>query len=118
LASEPISIARRNRVLPQSSPSHRSPLRADLRSAPPRLALVRLALLRSARLKMPKTGDVRCRLSSGTLRRRGDGHPKSRAVLTPRGRFGSMALAAKAFEVDPTTIHKRVRRGLRGWRWG
>lgn len=49
------------------------------------------------------------------LKVRGDGHPKSHAVLTPVGRFGSMALAAEAFGVTRQTVGSWVRDRRPGW---
>jgi hypothetical protein len=46
---------------------------------------------------------------------RGDGHPRSRAVLTPLGRFGSGALAAEAHGIDRSTATARARKGTNGW---
>lgn len=52
------------------------------------------------------------------LKIRGDGHPKSRAVITPRGRFGSAALAAEAFGITRQGAALRARNGLYGWSYG
>ena len=46
------------------------------------------------------------------LRVRGDGHPRSHAVLTPAGRFGSIALASEAHGFSRTTGLMRVRAGV------
>lgn len=46
------------------------------------------------------------------LKVRGDGHPKSHAVLTPIGRFGSIALAAEAAGITRAGGLHRVRRGV------
>lgn len=43
---------------------------------------------------------------------RGDAHPKSKAVITPSGRFGSIALAAEAAGITRAGGLHRVRRGL------
>lgn len=48
---------------------------------------------------------------------RGDGHPKSRAVVTPSGRFGSGALAAEHYGVTRTGASLRANRRERGWHW-
>jgi len=45
------------------------------------------------------------------LCRRGDGHPKSKPVITPKGRFGSMALAAEAFGITRAGGFYKVKRG-------
>jgi hypothetical protein len=46
---------------------------------------------------------------------RGRGHPRSRAVNTPKGPFGSIALAAEAFEVTRQAAFYRVRDRWDGW---
>lgn len=46
------------------------------------------------------------------LKIRGDGHPRSKAVLTPAGRFGSIALAAEAHGMTRAGGLARVRRGV------
>jgi hypothetical protein len=48
------------------------------------------------------------------LKVRGDGHPKSHAVITPLGRFGSIAMAAEAYGITRAGGHYRVAKGL--WR--
>jgi hypothetical protein len=45
------------------------------------------------------------------LRVRGEGHPRSRAVVTPDGRFGSVALASEAAGITRQAGHQRVRAG-------
>lgn len=55
------------------------------------------------------------RLISEHLRIRGDGHPVSRAVMTPAGRFGSQILAAEFYGVGVAAIRHRVRKGWPGW---
>lgn len=45
------------------------------------------------------------------LRVRGAGHPRSKPVVTPRGVFGSIALAAEAHGVTRQEGARRVRRG-------
>ena len=45
------------------------------------------------------------------LKVRGDGHPKSKAVITPAGRFGSIALASEAYGITRAGGGYRVRRG-------
>ena len=42
---------------------------------------------------------------------RGDGHPKSLAVITPKGRYGSIALAADAHGITRAGGHYRVKKG-------
>ena len=49
------------------------------------------------------------------LRVRGAGHPRSKAVLTPRGRFGSAALAAEAFGITRQCAAMRARSRQKGW---
>lgn len=45
---------------------------------------------------------------------RGDGHPRSMAVITSLGRFGSIALASEAHGITRAGGHYRVKRGQ--WR--
>lgn len=45
------------------------------------------------------------------LKVRGDGHPRSMAVITPMGRFGSIALASEAHGFSRVTGMNRVRSG-------
>ena len=47
----------------------------------------------------------------------GDAHPKSRAIVTPAGRFGSMAEAGRHYGVTRVAIWDRVRRGEPGYRY-
>ena len=47
---------------------------------------------------------------------RGDAHPRSKAVVTPAGRFGSMALAADHHGITRQAVHDMVKRGTPGWR--
>jgi hypothetical protein len=47
--------------------------------------------------------------------RRGDAHPKSRAVNTPKGRFGSLALAGEAFGITRQAVLAKVRKKVAGW---
>ena len=49
--------------------------------------------------------------------KRGDDHPKSRAVITPAGRFGSIALAAKHYGITRQAAFTRVRREVPGWQY-
>lgn len=51
------------------------------------------------------------------LRVRGDGHPKSQAMMTPAGRFGSGALAAEHYGLTRAGAKYRADRGLYGWSW-
>jgi hypothetical protein len=46
---------------------------------------------------------------------RGDAHPKSTPVITPAGRFGSIALAAEHYGITRAGASHRVRKGLFGW---
>ena len=48
---------------------------------------------------------------------RGDGHPSSRAVITPRGRFGSAALAGESYHVTRAGASMRANRREKGWYW-
>lgn len=48
---------------------------------------------------------------------RGDGHPRSRAVVTPLGRFGSAALAAEAHRITRQHAARLARLGKDGWRY-
>lgn len=40
---------------------------------------------------------------------RGDGHPKSKPVITPDGRFGSCALAAEFYGITRQAMHLRIK---------
>ena len=51
------------------------------------------------------------RTTGDHLRVRGDGHPRSRAVVTPLGRFGSIALASEAHGITRQGGHYAVKRG-------
>lgn len=46
---------------------------------------------------------------------KGYGHPRSKAVLTPRGQFGSAALAAQAYGLDPSSATLKARTNWKGW---
>lgn len=46
---------------------------------------------------------------------RGDDHPKSKAVLTPKGRFGSAALAGEAFGITRQYASMLAKRNSNGW---
>ena len=59
-------------------------------------------------------GRVKCRRGQH-LRVRGEGHPRSRPVMTPRGRFGSLREAAEANGVKPSTACWRIKNGVDGW---
>ena len=48
---------------------------------------------------------------------RGDGHPRSKAVITPRGRFGSAALAAEAYRINPASASRKAQNRWKGWRY-
>jgi hypothetical protein len=45
------------------------------------------------------------------LKVRGDGHPRSMAVVTSLGRFGSIALASEAHGITRAGGHYKVKRG-------
>jgi hypothetical protein len=47
--------------------------------------------------------------------KRGDDHPRSRAVITPAGRFGSLALAAEHYGITRQAAYYRVARDKPGW---
>jgi hypothetical protein len=49
--------------------------------------------------------------------KRGDAHPKSRPVITPKGRFGSLALAAEAFGFTRQNAYEKVKNQQAGWRY-
>ena len=49
------------------------------------------------------------------LKVRGDNHPRSKAVVTPAGRFGSLALAAEHHGLTRAGAHYRVKSGADGW---
>lgn len=58
------------------------------------------------------------KLARGTkepLSQRGDGHPRSRAVMTPAGRFGSAALAADHYGITRQAAALRARARSQGW---
>jgi hypothetical protein len=38
-------------------------------------------------------------------------------VLTPAGRFLSMASAARCYDIAPATVQRRIRKGWPGWRY-
>jgi hypothetical protein len=78
------------------------------------------------------TPETRCLMSQGIraswaarkargepwhLAVRGDGHPCSKAVLTPKGRFGSGRLAAEAHGIAAGEASRRARRQTHGWRY-
>lgn len=44
---------------------------------------------------------------------RGDGYPKSKSVITPDGRFGSIALAADHYGITRAAMHQRIN----NWKW-
>lgn len=60
---------------------------------------------------------VRKKIEANHLRVRGDGHPKSKAVITPKGRFGSAALAADAYDIGRRTACYRAKYQMQGWRY-
>ena len=47
----------------------------------------------------------------------GDGHPRSRAVLTPAGRFDSLTIAAEHYGITRQAAHYRAKNGRLGWQW-
>lgn len=49
------------------------------------------------------------------VRQRGFGHPRSQAVKTPRGVYGSAALAAEAFGITRQGAANRARQRFEGW---
>ena len=49
------------------------------------------------------------------LEARGDGHPKSKAVITPAGRFGSAALAAEHYGITRAAMSLRCKTQLDFW---
>ena len=51
------------------------------------------------------------------LKVRGDDHPKSRGCWTPKGRFGSIALAAEALGITRQGAMLKIKRGTKGWRY-
>lgn len=61
--------------------------------------------------KATKTREVRGVPRGIHLKVRGDGHPRSKAVVTPLGRFGSIALAADAHGITRQGGHFKVKRG-------
>lgn len=48
---------------------------------------------------------------------RGDGHPRSKAVVTPMGRFGSAALAGEAHGISRKIASYRASHERNGWRY-
>lgn len=71
---------------------------------------VRMTAREKALITYKKTGSV----PGSHLKVRGDGHPRSKAVMTDLGRFGSIALAAEAHGITRAGGHHRVRTGA--WR--
>lgn len=63
--------------------------------------------------------DNQKRVAAGThhLQVRGDGHPRAKAVITPKGRFGSAALAAEAHGISPSAATRKATAGWKGWRY-
>lgn len=51
------------------------------------------------------------------LKVRGEGHPRSRAVITPEGEFGSASLAADHFGISRVAAAYRANNEIKGWRW-
>ena len=69
---------------------------------------------RAAHLGKPERAGSR---TGAHLAVRGDHHPRSRAVLTPLGRFGSAALAAEAHGITPQGASRKARERRDGWRY-
>lgn len=67
---------------------------------------------RTAGIMSAVTKGDRCAIH---LRVRGDGHPRSKAVITPKGRFGSAALAADAHGYTRQHAARLARLGKDGW---
>lgn len=68
-----------------------------------------------ARRRIAATHKARGTQHGQHLKVRGDGHPKSMAVMTPLGRFGSIALAAEEYGITRAGASKRVKREHPGW---
>lgn len=62
-------------------------------------------------IKAKKTREVTGNPLGSHLKVRGDGHPRSIAVVTPLGRFGSIALASEAHGITRQGGHYAVRAG-------
>jgi hypothetical protein len=74
---------------------------------------VRAAALEKSRMTSVERGHpLGCH-----LRVRGDGHPSSHAVITPAGRFGSVALAAEFHGFSEHTGRRWARNGWSSWRF-
>ena len=67
---------------------------------------------RAARQRCRLCGGIKCHLAV-----RGDGHPRSKAVVTPLGRFGSVALASEAHGFTRQRGGQLARAGAAGWRY-
>lgn len=76
------------------------------------IADVPSAVRREARRRAEATGRL-----SPHLRQRGHGHPRSLAVITPAGRFGSAALAADHYRITRQAAARCAREGRNGWRY-
>ena len=72
------------------------------------------AAAQDAMHKATHTRNLRGKPRGYHLRIRGDGHPKAKAVTTPAGRYGSIALASEAHGITRQAGHYRVRSGV--WR--
>ena len=68
---------------------------------------VRAMAAEKAMATMKRAGRAR----GDHLKVRGDGHPRSKAVITPAGRYGSIALAAEAHGITRAGGFYRVDRG-------
>jgi hypothetical protein len=55
-----------------------------------------------------KAKGISCHLSN----KRGDAHPKSRAVITPDGRYGSITMASEACGITRQAGFYRVKNGM------
>ena len=67
----------------------------------------------AARIKAAHTRQSR---TGAHLRERGK-HPRSKPVITPLGRFASVALAADAHGITRQGAHHHVTRGSKGWHY-
>ena len=81
----------------------------NYRDRPPEMVALSVALMRASR---EANGHS---LGEHLRGARGDAHPRSKAVISPKGRFGSLALAAEAFGVTRGAVHQWLRDGRPGW---
>ena len=75
------------------------------------------AIRRAGVIRRSATLAVAGRGLGDHLRVKGAAHPRSRAVLTPEGRFASLTLAAEAFGVSRQAVCQWLREGRAGWRY-